>query len=107
MTAERVGSHRVAVVMGTSEIAEGEAAIAQRIAKGIWPKNFRARSQEIGNLAGFVSDYFGARRPRLHDIDGMFLERESFCLGPAAYRSGSTRRRRRDRWSGHAYVAWH
>ena len=36
----RVGAHRVAVVMGTSTsgIAEGEAALAQRVANGAWPQ---------------------------------------------------------------------
>ena len=41
--AERIGPHRVAVVMGTSTsgIAEGEAALAQRVANGKWPEDFR------------------------------------------------------------------
>ena len=40
--ANRVGPRRVAVVMGTSTsgIAEGEAALAQRIANGSWPRDF-------------------------------------------------------------------
>ena len=49
----------------------------------------------------FVSDHLGLYF-FAHDINGLFLERESFRLGAATYRSGSTRRRRRDRWSGHA-----
>ncbi|MGH7837506.1 MAG: beta-ketoacyl-[acyl-carrier-protein] synthase family protein, partial [Candidatus Binataceae bacterium] len=56
---ERVGAHRVAVVMGTSTsgIAEGEVALAQRVANGEWPQGFRYSLQEIGNLAGFVAAY--------------------------------------------------
>jgi len=55
----RVGAPRVAVVMGTSTsgIAEGEAALAQRIKNGAWPKDFRYSRQEIGSLGGFVAVY--------------------------------------------------
>src|SRR5580658_6444628 len=51
--AERFGPHRVAVVMGTSTsgIAEGELAVAQRVASGKWPAEFRSSCQELGNLA--------------------------------------------------------
>jgi 3-oxoacyl-[acyl-carrier-protein] synthase-1 len=61
----RVGSHRLAVVMGTSTsgIASGEAALDHRIAKGTWPKDFQFEMQEIGNLAGFVADYLGLDGP--------------------------------------------
>ncbi len=57
--ADRVGPHRMAVVMGTSTsgIADGELALAQRVATGQWPKGFRYSRQEVGNLAGFVADY--------------------------------------------------
>jgi 3-oxoacyl-[acyl-carrier-protein] synthase I len=57
--AHRVGAHRIAVVMGTSTsgIAEGEAAVARRMAQGVWPPGFRYSRQEIGNLGGFVADY--------------------------------------------------
>ncbi|MFZ0890403.1 MAG: beta-ketoacyl-[acyl-carrier-protein] synthase family protein [Candidatus Binataceae bacterium] len=57
--AGRVGPHRIAVLMGTSTsgIAEGEAAVAQRIAEGAWPAGFRYRRQELGNLASFVASY--------------------------------------------------
>ena len=63
--AERFGSHRVAVVMGTSTsgIAEGEAAVAQRIASGKWPEGFRSSRQEIGNLAAFVAEYLELEGP--------------------------------------------
>jgi 3-oxoacyl-[acyl-carrier-protein] synthase I len=63
--AERLGSHRVAVVMGTSTsgIAEGEAAVAQRIASGKWPEGFRSSRQEIGNLGAFVAGYLELEGP--------------------------------------------
>ena len=63
--ADRVGSDRIAVVMGTSTsgIAEGEVAIAHRTASGEWPKDFRASCQEIGNLASFAAAYFGLDGP--------------------------------------------
>ena len=63
--AERLGPHRVAVVMGTSTsgIAEGEVAVAQRIANGKWPAEFRSSCQEIGNLAPFVADYLELEGP--------------------------------------------
>jgi 3-oxoacyl-[acyl-carrier-protein] synthase I len=63
--ADRVGKSRVAVVMGTSTsgIAEGESALAERIAKGAWPNGFRYTRQEIGNLASFVADYLGLDGP--------------------------------------------
>jgi len=63
--ANRVGPRRVAVVMGTSTsgIAEGEAALAQRIANGNWPRDFRPRAQELGNLAAFVADVCGLEGP--------------------------------------------
>ena len=56
---------RMAVVMGTSTsgIAEGEAALAERIAKGAWPNGFRYSQQEVGNLASFVADYLGLDGP--------------------------------------------
>ena len=63
--AERFGPHRVAVVMGTSTsgIAEGEVAVAQRVANGKWPAEFRSSCQEIGNLAAFVADYLELEGP--------------------------------------------
>src|SRR5277367_505314 len=63
--AKRFGAHRVAVVMGTSTsgIAEGELAVAERVASGKWPVGFRSTCQEIGNLATFVSDYLRLAGP--------------------------------------------
>jgi len=60
-----VGPHRVGVVMGTSTsgIAEGEAAIAHRAARGAWPKDFSPGRQEIGNLARFVAAYLALDGP--------------------------------------------
>ncbi len=63
--ADRVGPRRVAVVAGTSTsgIAEGEAALAQQVASGSWPRDFRPRAQEIGSLAGFIADICGLAGP--------------------------------------------
>ena len=63
--AKRFGAHRIAVVMGTSTsgIAEGELAVAERVASGKWPVGFRSTSQEIGNLAAFVADYLELEGP--------------------------------------------
>jgi 3-oxoacyl-[acyl-carrier-protein] synthase-1 len=63
--AERLEPRRVAVVMGTSTsgIAEGEAAVAQRIANGKWPRGFRSSCQEVGNLAAFVAEYLELEGP--------------------------------------------
>src|ERR1019366_4736170 len=36
---------------------EGEAALAQRIAHGAWPVDFRYTRQEIGSLGRFVAEY--------------------------------------------------
>ncbi len=65
MLAARIGPHRIAVVMGTSTsgIADGEAALAQRIARGEWPAGYRYSCQEIGNLASFVADYLELEGP--------------------------------------------
>jgi 3-oxoacyl-[acyl-carrier-protein] synthase-1 len=53
----RLGSDRIAVVMGTgtSGIAEGEAAYESVRRTGIWPSDFHYRKQEPGNLAEFVA----------------------------------------------------
>jgi 3-oxoacyl-[acyl-carrier-protein] synthase-1 len=61
----RVGRRRVAVVMGTSTsgIAEGENALARRIADGAWPKDFRYTRQEIGSLGRFVAEYLKLEGP--------------------------------------------
>jgi len=62
---EQVGRSRVAVVMGTSTsgIADGESALANRIASGAWPQEFRYSRQEVGNLAPFVADYLELEGP--------------------------------------------
>jgi len=64
-TIVRVGSHRIAVVMGTSTsgIAEGEEALASRLNSGAWPVGFRYSRQEVGNLATFVAAYFAVTGP--------------------------------------------
>jgi 3-oxoacyl-[acyl-carrier-protein] synthase-1 len=61
----RVGPRRVAVVMGTSTsgIAEGEVALARRIADGAWPPDFRYTRQEIGSLGRFVAEYLELEGP--------------------------------------------
>jgi len=60
-----VGADRVAVVMGTSTsgIAEGEQALASRIAGGSWPPGYRYSRQEIGNLAAFTAAYLKLTGP--------------------------------------------
>ena len=65
MLSERLEARRVAVVMGTSTagIAEGETAVAQRIANGKWSEGFRSSYLELGNLAGFVADYLDLEGP--------------------------------------------
>src|ERR1700722_12946650 len=62
---EKFGPHRVAVVMGTSTsgIAEGELAVAHRVASGKRPAEFRSSCQELGNLAAFVADYLELEGP--------------------------------------------
>jgi 3-oxoacyl-[acyl-carrier-protein] synthase I len=64
-TIDRVGSSRIAVVMGTSTsgIAEGEEALASRLKNGAWPEGFRYSRQEVGNLASFVAAYCGVTGP--------------------------------------------
>jgi 3-oxoacyl-[acyl-carrier-protein] synthase-1 len=61
----RVGSDRIAVVMGTSTsgIAEGEDAFQVRLTRGGWPSGFRYSQQEVGNLATFVAVYYGLTGP--------------------------------------------
>ena len=63
--AASVGTHRIAVLMGTSTsgIAEGEAALALRLKKGVWPSGYRYSQQEMGNLAAFSAVYFGLTGP--------------------------------------------
>ena len=47
--AGRIGPHRIAVIMGTSTsgIADGEAALAERISRGEWPAGYHSSRQEI------------------------------------------------------------
>ena len=61
----RVGRDRVAVVMGTSTagIADGETAVATRLAGGAWPAGFEYRQQEIGGLAAMVAEYLDLHGP--------------------------------------------
>ncbi len=62
---DRFGADRVAVVLGTSTsgIAEGEAAMAHRLATGAWPGDFRHSGQETGDAALFAADYLGLTGP--------------------------------------------
>lgn len=62
---QRYGPDRIAVVMGTSTagLADGEAALAARLADGVWPAPFRYSQQEIGNLAAFVAHYLALSGP--------------------------------------------
>ena len=63
--ADRVGAHRIAAVMGTSTsgIAEGEAALASRLERRVWPSGYRYSQQEMGNLAAFTAAYFELTGP--------------------------------------------
>jgi 3-oxoacyl-[acyl-carrier-protein] synthase-1 len=56
----RYGASRVAVIMGTSTsgMAEGEAALAVRLATQSWVPH-RYWRQELGNLGAFVAEAFG------------------------------------------------
>jgi len=57
----RYGAHRIAIVLGTSTsgIAEGEAAIAERLKTGIWPAAYRYSLQELGDPAAFAAGHLG------------------------------------------------
>lgn len=61
----RVGSDRVAVVMGTSTsgISDGEMAFVQRLTTGSWPASFDYRQQEAGGLSRFVAEACGITGP--------------------------------------------
>ncbi|MGA2411584.1 MAG: beta-ketoacyl-ACP synthase, partial [Candidatus Binataceae bacterium] len=63
--AGQYGDHRIAVVMGTSTagIADGEQALASRLANGAWPSGYRYSRQEMGNLAAFTAAYFELTGP--------------------------------------------
>src|SRR5262245_21627731 len=73
----RHGSGRVAVVMGTSTsgVAEGEAALAVRLADGAWPAAFDVRQQEIGGLAEAVA--------ALLELDGLAYTVATACSSSA------------------------
>jgi 3-oxoacyl-[acyl-carrier-protein] synthase-1 len=66
----RYGGNRIAVILGTSTsgIAEGEAAIAERMATGAWPGDFSYSRQEPGNLSAFVAAHldFGGPAYTIH-----------------------------------------
>ncbi|MEZ5538946.1 MAG: beta-ketoacyl-[acyl-carrier-protein] synthase family protein [Pseudomonadales bacterium] len=53
------GKHRIAVVIGssTSGIAEGEAALAEKLCNGVWSLDYDYRQQEIGTAAEFIARY--------------------------------------------------
>ena len=58
---DKVGAHRIAVLIGTSTsgIAEGEAAIKALHRQGRIPDAFHYRQQEIGTTAEFAAQYLG------------------------------------------------
>lgn len=58
---DRVGRHRVAVVLGTSTsgIASTETAFAQYRQTGAWPTNFSYSQHEAGGLAEFAAGWLG------------------------------------------------
>jgi 3-oxoacyl-[acyl-carrier-protein] synthase-1 len=62
---ERVSSHRIGVVVGTSTsgIAEAEQAIAYRYDRGSMPPGFHYGQQEMGNPAQFLADTLGIQGP--------------------------------------------
>lgn len=62
---QRFGSHRIAVVIGssTSGIADGEIAYREKIESGAFPDSFHYRKQELGNVSDFVADYFALTGP--------------------------------------------
>jgi len=65
VAAARFGARRIAVVLGTSTsgMAEGEAALGQRLTAGQWPRGFEYRQQELGSLAEFVAAYLHLEGP--------------------------------------------
>ncbi|EKA5636496.1 beta-ketoacyl-[acyl-carrier-protein] synthase family protein [Vibrio navarrensis] len=62
---QRFGSHRIAVIIGssTSGIADGEIAYREKIESGAFPHSFHYRKQELGNVSDFVADYFALTGP--------------------------------------------
>lgn len=53
------GARRIAVVIGssTSGIAEGEAALTEKLCNGTWSLDYDYRQQEIGTAAEFIARY--------------------------------------------------
>ena len=79
------GAPRVAVVIGssTSGIAEGEAALAEKLCNGTWSLDFDYRQQEIGTAAEFVA--------RFLDLTGVAMTVSTACSS-SAKALGSARR---------------
>jgi 3-oxoacyl-[acyl-carrier-protein] synthase-1 len=75
------GRHRIAVVIGssTSGIAEGETALAQKLAQknasGDWPAHYHYRQQEIGTPAECIARYL--------DLNGIALTVSTACSSSA------------------------
>jgi 3-oxoacyl-[acyl-carrier-protein] synthase-1 len=61
----RYGADRIGIVLGTSTsgIAEGEGALAHRLATGEWPADFAYSQQEPGGLSEFVAALLGLGGP--------------------------------------------
>jgi 3-oxoacyl-[acyl-carrier-protein] synthase-1 len=53
------GRDRIGIVIGssTSGIAEGEAALAEKMHHGVWPADYHYRQQEIGSPAEFLARF--------------------------------------------------
>ncbi|HNE26484.1 MAG TPA: beta-ketoacyl-[acyl-carrier-protein] synthase family protein [Pseudomonadales bacterium] len=79
------GAQRIAVVIGssTSGIAEGEAALAEKLCNGTWSLDFDYRQQEIGTAAEFVA--------RFLDLTGVAMTVSTACSS-SAKALGSARR---------------
>ncbi|WP_232056760.1 MULTISPECIES: beta-ketoacyl-ACP synthase [Methylomonas] len=61
----RYGPHRIGIVLGTSTsgIAEGERAIAELLATGIFPESYHYSRQELGGAAEFLAEYLRIAGP--------------------------------------------
>lgn len=79
------GRQRIAVVIGssTSGIADGEAALAEKLCCGVWPLGFEYRQQEIGTAAECVA--------RFLDLSGIAMTVSTACSS-SAKALGSARR---------------
>jgi 3-oxoacyl-[acyl-carrier-protein] synthase I len=62
---DRLGAHRIAIVLGTSTsgIAESEAAFAQYQKSGTWPASYDFKMHEAGGLAEFAARWLGTSGP--------------------------------------------